>query len=153
MLYFILSVSNSNLQGNNKMLEEHIMEQLMEEQMEFEQEASELTLEDYQVEAMDYRKPSADAIYALLNLAAETGELLGKVAKHIRDSPEDASKDPDYVDVYTDGIASELGDILWMCAAIANDLDLSLGQVALANLTKLEDRRQRNKISGSGDKR
>lgn len=152
MLYFILNVSNSNYTEND-MLEKHIMEALAEKQMEFEQEASEMTFEDYQVEAMDYRKPSADPIYALLNLAAETGELLGKVAKHIRDSPKEASKDRDYAEAYTEGIAAELGDILWMCAAIADDMELSLGQVALSNLIKLEDRRQRNKIGGSGDKR
>ena len=152
MQYYTLNVYVLNWM-ESKMLEEHIMEQMQAEQIEFEEEASNLTLEDYQIEAMDYRKPSADSVYALLNLAAETGELLGKVAKHIRDAPKDAARDPDYAEVYVDGIASELGDILWMCAAIADDMELSLGQVALANLTKLEDRRQRNKISGSGDNR
>ena len=135
------------------MLEEHIMEALAEAQIEFEEEASNLTFEDYQIEAMGYRKPTADPIYALLNLAAETGELLGKVAKHIRDAPENAKHDEDYAEAFTESIAAELGDVLWMCAAIADDMDLSLGQVALANLTKLEDRRQRNKIGGSGDNR
>ena len=135
------------------MLEQHIEEQFIQDQLDFEQQAEELTLEDYQIEAMDYRKSSADHIYALLNLAAETGELLGKVAKHIRDAPKGAAKDVDYAEAYTEGIASELGDILWMCAAIATDMELSLGQIALANLTKLEDRQQRNKISGSGDNR
>lgn len=153
MLYFILNVSNSNLTGSNKLLEQHIEEQLEEAQLEFEQEASELTFEDYQIEAMVYRKPSADPIYALLNLASETGELLGKVAKHIRDSPEGAKNDPDYVEEYMEGMVKELGDILWMCAAIADDLEVSLGQVALANLDKLHDRSLRNKISGSGDNR
>lgn len=135
------------------MLEQHIDAALEEAQIEFDQEASELTFEDYQVEAMVYRKPSADPVYALLNLASETGELLGKVAKHIRDCPKDMAKDPDYIDAYMDGMVKELGDVLWMCAAIADDLEVSLGQVALANLDKLHDRSLRNTISGSGDNR
>src|SRR5574343_1417999 len=131
MLYCILSVLNLNLMESNTMLEQHIDAALEEAQIEFDQEASELTFEDYQVEAMVYRKPSSDPIYALLNLASETGELLGKVAKHIRDAPEGAKNDPDYVEAYMEGMVKELGDILWMCAALADDLEVSLGQVAL----------------------
>lgn len=135
------------------MLEQHLMKAVAEQQIEFEQEAAELTFEDYQIEAMSYRLPSADNIYAYLNLAAEVGELVGKVAKHIRDAPPLAKRDPDYAEAFTDGIAKELGDVLWMCAAIADDLDISLGQVALDNLNKLHDRKERGKIKGSGDTR
>lgn len=153
MLYFILNVSNSNLTGSKKLLEQHLEREMEENQLEWEQEASEMTFEDYQVEAMSYRLPNANQIYALLNLAAEVGELVGKVAKHIRDGQPNAMKDEDYAEMYTQQVAKELGDVLWMCAAIADDLGISLGQVALSNLDKLYDRKQRDKLGGSGDER
>ena len=135
------------------MLEEHLHAEMEASQLEWEQEASELTFEDYQIEAMSYRMPSANEVYALLNLAAEVGELVGKVAKHIRDGAPNSLNDEDYAEMYTEQLAKELGDVLWQCAAIANDLGISLGQVALSNLDKLYDRKQRDKIKGSGDER
>jgi NTP pyrophosphatase (non-canonical NTP hydrolase) len=50
-------------------------------------------------------------------------------------------------------VASEIGDVLWYCAALASDLDISLGRIAGQNRAKLEERMQNNKIHGSGDKR
>ena len=47
----------------------------------------------------------------------------------------------------------ELGDVLWYVSALARDLDITLEDVANANLKKLEDRKNRNKIKGSGDDR
>jgi len=40
-----------------------------------------MTLDEYQTYAMTYRLPSADALYALLNLSSEVGELHGLIAK------------------------------------------------------------------------
>lgn len=85
--------------------------------------------------------------YAVLGLTSECGEVAGKVKKLIRDfdgqMPDDKRKE----------IASELSDVLWYCAAIANELGLSLGKIAENNLEKLADRMERNAIKGEGDNR
>lgn len=104
-----------------------------------------MLLNDYQKEALSYRLPSAaDPHYALLNLSGEVGELHSLIAKGIRDG-----KKPDH----RDNVAKELGDILWMVAAIAADNSMSLNDVASLNLSKLFNRKVNNTISGSGDNR
>jgi len=86
-------------------------------------------------------------VYPTLGLVNEAGELAGKVKKIFRDkqgviAPEDR-----------DALKYELGDVLWYLAQIATELDLSLNEVASANLTKLFDRLERGKIRGEGDYR
>lgn len=50
-------------------------------------------------------------------------------------------------------IVDELGDVLWYCATLAAELNVSLSEVSIRNIQKLEDRNQRGVIQGSGDKR
>lgn len=50
-------------------------------------------------------------------------------------------------------LLKELGDVLWYVAALANELDFTLGEVSLMNLQKLKDRTDRNALQGSGDNR
>ena len=50
-------------------------------------------------------------------------------------------------------LKKELGDVLWYLAQICTELDLSLSEVAEANLTKLFDRLERGAIRGDGDQR
>lgn len=114
-------------------------------------EIENLTFCDYQEEALAFRLPNADHVYALLNLAGEVGELLSKVAKHIRDHTD--TEDEDYLMAYREAVGHEIGDVLWMCAAIADDFDLDLAEIAYFNIKKLEDRKQRGKLKGSGDTR
>jgi NTP pyrophosphatase (non-canonical NTP hydrolase) len=102
-------------------------------------------MDNYQKEAMEFRKPTANELYALLNLGAEAGEVLGKVAKHIRDKG-----DPD---ILKQDVKKELGDVMWMVAAVASDFGLTLSEICEDNLTKLNSRKERNVISGSGDNR
>ena len=54
---------------------------------------------------------------------------------------------------WKDQIASEIGDVLWYCAALANDLNMPLAMIANLNEKKLRDRFDRGKINGSGDNR
>ena len=50
-------------------------------------------------------------------------------------------------------VASEIGDVLWYCAALAQDIGISLSVIATQNLDKLENRKQRDAIHGDGDNR
>ena len=101
--------------------------------------------DEYQKMAMEFRTPKADEAYALLNLAAEVGEVLGKVAKHIRDGGDD--------EVLRQNIKKELGDVMWMVAAVGSDFELTLSEICTHNLAKLHSRKDRDVISGSGDNR
>ena len=105
-----------------------------------------MQIDDYQRDAMQYRLKTANHTYALMNLAGEAGEVLSLAAKFIRDGhmfPEEFKK----------ALEKELGDVMWMVAAIANDNGLSMSAICQHNLDKLRDRKQRNVITGSGDNR
>lgn len=102
-----------------------------------------LSLNAYQNLARKTRLPTADATYCLLNLGAEAGELLGLFAKARRKQTA----------VNRDLAKKELGDILWQVAAVADDLGLSLSDIAQDNLDKLSDRATRGVLDGSGDLR
>lgn len=102
-----------------------------------------LSLNAYQNLARKTRLPTADATYSQLNLAGEVGELLGYLAKCRRKG----------IPPEVGYVTKELGDVLWQCAAIADDFGLSLSDVARSNIDKLADRETRGVIDGSGDNR
>jgi NTP pyrophosphatase (non-canonical NTP hydrolase) len=79
--------------------------------------------------------------YPTLGLCGETGEVAEKVKKNIRDGKS------------LDGVGLELGDVLWYISALADDLGVTLEEVAQANVDKLKSRMERNKIKGDGDNR
>jgi NTP pyrophosphatase (non-canonical NTP hydrolase) len=85
--------------------------------------------------------------YPALGLAGEAGEVANKVKKLMRDGVNNMPPN------WRDDIASEIGDVLWYCAALATDLNLSLGTIAGLNQVKLNRRMNENKIGGSGDDR
>jgi len=80
--------------------------------------------------------------YLALGLNGEAGEVAEKVKKHIRDGKE---LDEDF--------AKELGDVPWYLTRLVDELDADMSEVAEANLDKLFDRKERDKIQGSGDNR
>jgi len=82
-----------------------------------------------------------------LGMAGEAGEVANKVKKLIRDGPENRPE------TWREDIASEIGDVLWYCAALASDLNLSLGMIAAQNLIKLDKRKDKGTLGGSGDTR
>jgi len=86
-------------------------------------------------------------IYPTLGLVNEAGEVAGKIKKVFRD------KEGEINDETREALKAELGDVLWYLAQIATELDLSLDDIAEANIAKLYDRLERGKIRGDGDNR
>ena len=86
-------------------------------------------------------------VYPTLGLTNEAGELAGKVKKLFRDKGGQIGEED------RQALKKELGDVLWYLAQICTELDLSLQDVAEANLVKLFDRLERGKIRGEGDER
>lgn len=89
----------------------------------------------------------AGVTYTTLKLNGEAGEIAEKVGKVLRDDAAILSREK------RAALLLELGDVLWYIAALANELDYSLCEVANANIKKLADRGARGKLSGSGDNR
>jgi NTP pyrophosphatase (non-canonical NTP hydrolase) len=86
-------------------------------------------------------------LYPALGLAGEAGEVANKVKKIIRDGPDQMPDD------WREQLASEIGDVLWYCAALATDLNLTLGMIAGQNEAKLRRRKESGTLGGSGDNR
>jgi len=86
-------------------------------------------------------------LYPALGLAGEAGEVANKVKKLVRDGTSSLPKE------WKEQIGSEIGDVLWYCAVLADDLGISLGKIASENEIKLQGRKKRGMISGSGDSR
>ena len=93
-----------------------------------------MTLDAYQSVAARtmHATPATDRalLDAAMGLAEEAGEVLGLVRKHAFFGH----------DLDRERLTKELGDALWCLAAVATTLDLSLGDVAAANLEKLRRR-------------
>jgi NTP pyrophosphatase (non-canonical NTP hydrolase) len=86
-------------------------------------------------------------VYPTLGLVNEAGELAGKVKKIFRDK-QGVISDQD-----REELTLELGDVLWYLAQICTELDVSLDDVAEANIDKLRSRLERGAIQGEGDHR
>lgn len=71
-------------------------------------------------------------IVPLLGLVGEAGTLLTEYKKYLRDG--DAHK------LFKEGVAEELGDLLWYVANVASKFDLDLEEIAEGNLKKCLDR-------------
>lgn len=107
-------------------------------------------LNEYQQRALEtaiYPKEQK-IIYPSLGLGGEAGEVLDKVKKVLRDNNSDFS-DADR----RHAIAEELGDCCWYLAVLAHDLGYTLEEIAELNYEKLQSRKERGKLHGSGDNR
>jgi len=109
-----------------------------------------MTAELYQQEATKTAIfPKEKALeYLALGLTSEAGEVAGKVKKLIRDG-----EDVEGFEMKKIAIASEVGDVLWYCAMMAKEVGVPLGDIMQENLDKLHSRKERGKLSGSGDNR
>lgn len=108
-----------------------------------------MQLNDYQEQAVStaiYPRDYA-IVYPALGLAGEAGEVAEKVKKMIRDDKGVLSPER------RDAIVLELGDVIWYIGSLANDLGVTLEEVAQRNLDKLAKRKESNKLKGDGDER
>ena len=96
----------------------------------------------------------------VMGLAEEAGEVAGVMKRFHRGDEKYSTillHTHDYEEVPTDfakeKLMDEIGDVLWYIAMIADELEITLEEVAFRNLAKLADRKARNVITGSGDNR
>ena len=94
-------------------------------------------------------------IYPALGMNGEAGEVADKVKKVIRDTVLLADDCGAIVLPHDKRIelAKEIGDVLWYCATLANDIGFSLETIGQMNYDKLCSRKRRGVISGNGDNR
>ncbi len=109
-----------------------------------------MTLDEYQVAAKktaQYPTIGSSYIYPTLGLAGETGEVVETIKKLERN-------DGGVVSANTkEKLTKELGDVLWYVSQIATEFGLSLSEIAVENISKLEDRKARGVLHSSGDNR
>lgn len=119
---------------------------------------------DYQEATKDTAGPYIDAVntllpegshvgnflklaYCTLKLNGEAGEVAEKIGKALRDD----------LGVFTPErlrqLQKELGDVMWYVSQIHNELGLDLADTLHLNIMKLEDRKRRDVLKGSGSDR
>ena len=102
-----------------------------------------MRIKTYQTQANSFRLPSAMSLeYAALGLCGEAGEVAEKIKKSIRDGH-----------FNEEDVAKEIGDVLWYVAALCQSLNICMEVAAMNNILKLESRKARNVLGGSGDDR
>lgn len=99
---------------------------------------------EYQHKAVSFAVYPAThkVLYPTLGLCGESGEVAEKVKKQVRDGVFNRHE-----------VAKELGDVLWYLTNVCNDIGYNLEEIAKMNIEKLDSRKDRNKIQGSGDNR
>ncbi|MFO0781750.1 MAG: nucleoside triphosphate pyrophosphohydrolase family protein [Candidatus Saccharimonadales bacterium] len=110
-----------------------------------------MTFEEYQKKALSTVLSTGDEfkdlLHWVLGITGEAGEVAEKVKKIIRDKNSVVTEDD------KKELAKELGDVLWYIAVFANDLGVSMDEIAQTNLDKLASRKERGVLGGSGDNR
>jgi NTP pyrophosphatase (non-canonical NTP hydrolase) len=100
---------------------------------------------------------SLGLMYVALKGAGEAGEFAEHVGKAIRDDGYGhVDEDFDPIPLTSERVAllrKEIGDQLWYLAAKARELGTTLGEIAGDNIVKLQDRKDRGVLGGSGDNR
>jgi NTP pyrophosphatase (non-canonical NTP hydrolase) len=86
-------------------------------------------------------------VYPTLGLCGEAGECAEKVKKIIRDKNGVFTKED------RESIKIEAGDALWYLSNLMSDCEITLEELAQANLDKLKSRQERGVLGGSGDQR
>ena len=103
-----------------------------------------MNFNEYQIEAAT-TAIYQEKMYPITSLMVEAAELADLFIKPYLRGDEGQPKRED--------IISEAGDVLWNLAAILSDHNIPLARVAQMNLQKLQDRKARGVLQGSGDHR
>lgn len=107
-----------------------------------------LTFEQYNNWLSDtILNPQKDLLLQVLGICGEAGEIAEKMKKIVRDKNGIINEEDKVL------MAKELGDVLWYLARFAQSLDMTIEDVALMNMKKLESRVKRGVILGEGDER
>ena len=107
-----------------------------------------MDMDEYQKKALSTAQDQGyELLQRTLGLVGESGEIADKLKKWYRDDKADPAK------LDKKAIASELGDTLWYVATLADWLGYRLSEIAGGNVDKLQDRKKRSVIGGSGDNR
>lgn len=111
-----------------------------------------MTLDEYQQKAIEtaiypFKGALIGKMYCALKLNGEAGEIAEKIGKAVRD--DDLTITPER----REALKLELGDVLWYIAALANELDFTMSEIAQANVAKLAKRKIVGTLQGSGDDR
>lgn len=86
-------------------------------------------------------------IYLALGLAGESGEVVEKLKKIIRNDGGEISNEK------REDLVKEIGDVLWYLSQMAGVLGVPFEEVAKANIEKLASRQKRGVICSEGDNR
>lgn len=104
-----------------------------------------MNINTYQQWATTTKLPTATYPYLLTGLVGEVGEFYSIIAKQLRD-------ETDAVEA-GDKQLKELGDILWFISNIATEMGVDMSDILQLNMDKLNSRKERNTLEGSGDDR
>jgi NTP pyrophosphatase (non-canonical NTP hydrolase) len=98
-----------------------------------------------------YPEAGNNFVYPALGLAGETGEVIEKIKKLLRN--EGVTKREEIAMEKIDEIKKEMGDTMWYLAQLATELDIDLDTVASENIKKILSRKERNTLHSEGDNR
>lgn len=106
-----------------------------------------ITFESYQERLLTIEESFdvtfSDKLYIFsLGLTGEAGEVANIIKKLIRDD-----------EISEEALKKELGDVLAYLTLLAVYFEFDLKDIAASNITKLEQRRERGTLQGSGDDR
>lgn len=114
-----------------------------------------MQINDYQTRAMSTCLPAcSNHVYMINGLTAEVGEINDKIAKWVRKGIarfDDNrlvfnTSDPAVRDAYVAELMSELGDVTWFVAGLAQVCGVPFEEVSNGNLAKLANRKKEGTI-------
>lgn len=111
-----------------------------------------MTLKEYQkftrTTAIYPQEQAAE--YLTLGLVGEAGEIANKVKKVIRDQD---NWSPEQFEDSRQSVKKEIGDVFWYLVRLVDEMGEDAEQILQTNADKLQSRKDRGVIGGSGDER